>query len=62
MLDHRFNCREPFPAVLYLWTTIQILKVVGDCVLWIGSVEVRRVMHALIQGDFGRIGEIFNQE
>ena len=62
MLDHRFNSREPFAAVLYLWTRIQILEVVRDCVFWVGSVEVWRIMDTLSQDDFGRFGEIFNQE
>ena len=62
MLDHRFYCREPFTVVLYLLTRIQILKVVRDCVFWVGSVEMWRMMDALSQGDFGRFGEIFNQK
>ena len=60
MLDHRFYCGEPFTAVLYLWTRIQILKVVRDCVFEVGSVEVWRIMDALSQGNFGRFREVFN--
>ena len=62
MLDHLFNSRAPLTVVLYLWTRMQILKVIADCIFQVGSVEVWRVMQALVQNDFSGFGKIFNQE